>query len=81
MENQEIKPMKWRSSLPANYDLYVYNSAGQLVGSSIKDKKAAEMVKLTNATPGYYYVRIMGIDGTWSAANSYQLRINIPGAP
>ena len=69
------------NSLPANYDLYVYNAGGQLLGSSTKDKKAAEMVKITNAIPGYYYIRIVGADDAWSATNSYQLRINVPGTP
>ncbi len=68
------------TSLPANYDLYVYNAAGQLLGSSKKDKKAAEMVKLNNAVPGTYYVRVIGVDGVWNANNSYQLRFNVPGA-
>jgi len=67
------------TSLPANYDLYVYNAAGQLLGSSTKEKKAAEMVKLNNAVPGYYYVRIVGFDRAWDSNNSYQLRFNVPG--
>lgn len=66
------------TSLPANYDLYVYNAAGQLIGSSTKDKKAAELVKINNALSGYYYVRVVGVNGEWSANNSYQLRFNSP---
>jgi hypothetical protein len=67
------------TSLPANYDLYVYNAAGQLLGSSTKDKKSAQMVKIDNAASGYYYVRVLGFNGAWNAANSYQLRINMVG--
>ncbi|MDI6768843.1 MAG: phospholipase D-like domain-containing protein, partial [Anaerolineales bacterium] len=67
------------TSLPANYDLYVYNAAGQLLGSSTKDNKAAELVILRNVPPGNYYVRIVGVNGNWSAANPYQLRFNVPG--
>ncbi|HPP62002.1 MAG TPA: phospholipase D-like domain-containing protein [Anaerolineales bacterium] len=67
------------TSLPANYDLYVYNAAGQLLGSSVKEKKAAEVVKINNATSGYYYVRIVGFSGAWNGANPYQLRFNVTG--
>jgi phosphatidylserine/phosphatidylglycerophosphate/cardiolipin synthase-like enzyme len=66
------------TSLPANYDLYVYNAAGQLIDSSTKEKKAAELVKIDNASSGYYYVRVVGVNGAWSANNAYQLRFNTP---
>jgi len=68
------------TSLPANYDLYIYNAAGQLLGSSSKEKKAAEMVKINNAIPGYYYVRIVGADGAWNLNNPYQLRFSVVSA-
>ena len=68
------------TSLPANYDLYIYNAAGQLLGSSSKEKKAAEMVKINNAIPGYYYVRIVGADGAWNLNNPYQLRFSVGSA-
>jgi pimeloyl-ACP methyl ester carboxylesterase len=67
------------TSLPANYDLFVYNPDGQLLGSSTKDKKSAEFVGLTGVLPGNYYVRIVGVDGAWDAANPYQLRFSVPG--
>lgn len=59
--------------------MYVYDLAGQLLGSTTKSKKAAEMVKITNAIPGYYYVRVVGADGAWNANNPYQLRFDVPG--
>ena len=67
------------TSLPANYDLYIYDASGKLLGSSTKYQKAAELIKLSNAAPGYYYVRVVGVNGSWDASNSYQLRFNIPG--
>ncbi len=76
--NNAGNPQIHLTSLPANYDLYVYSSAGLLIGSSTKDKKSAEMVKLVNALPGYYYIRVLGVDGNWNATNPYQLRINTP---
>ncbi len=79
MRRKKMMSNSGGKTLPANYDLYVYNAAGQLLGKSTQDKKAAEMVKLTDAIPGNYYVRIVGINGGWAANNSYQLRFNVPG--
>ncbi len=76
---QKGSPQIHLTSLPTNYDLYVYNSAGQLIGSSKKDKKAAELVILVNAAPGNYYVRVIGVGGAWDANNPYQLRFNVLG--
>lgn len=56
----------------------VYNASGQLLGSSTGDKKSAEFVELGSILPGYYYVRIVGVNGAWDALNSYQLRIITP---
>lgn len=66
------------TSLPANYDLYVYDANGLLLGSSTKSGKSAEKVTLTDAAPGDYYVRVMGVNGAWDATNPYQLRFNTP---
>jgi len=65
------------TSLPANYDLYVYNSAGELLGSSTKDDKAAEEVMFEIVFPDTYYVHVVSADGMWDAASSYQLRFNV----
>jgi hypothetical protein len=67
------------TNLPADYDLYVYDSVGRFLGSSAKSGKAAEKVTLTNMLAGDYYVRVVGFNGAWSATNSYQLRFNVPG--
>ncbi len=64
------------TSLPANYNLYVYDAVGNLLGSSTKNGKAAEKVTFTNASAGDYYVRVVGADNNWNATNSYQLRFN-----
>jgi len=65
------------TGLPANYDLYVYNSVGELLGNSTKDDKAAEGVMFDFAFPDIYYVQVVGVDGVWDAANTYQLRFNV----
>lgn len=77
--NSTSSPQIHLNSLPANYNLYIYNSAGQLIGSSTKDKKSAEVVKLNNLPLGYYYIRVVGVNGVSDIINSYQLRINVPG--
>jgi len=77
--DQTGNPQIHLTSLPTNYDLYVYNAAGELLGSSAKKSKAAELVLLTNAAPGDYYVRIVGFEGSHDAKDPYQLRFNLPG--
>jgi len=77
--DQTGSPQVHLASLPTNCDLYVYNAAGELLGSSAKENKAAELVLLTNAAPGDYYVRVVGVDNSQDASNPYQLRFNLPG--
>ena len=72
-------PQVHLTGLPANYDLYVYNVTGRLLGSSTRSGKAAELVLLANAEPGDYYIRVVGVNGASDAGNSYQLRFNVPG--
>jgi len=67
------------TSLPTNYDLYVYDVAEQLLASSTQDEKAAETLLLKNIFPGNYYVRVIGVDEEWDAVNPYQLRFNTSG--
>jgi hypothetical protein len=67
-------------SLPADYDLFVYDMAGQELGGSNQEGKAAELVILTDAAPGDYCVLVVGKTGDdWDADNPYQLRFNVPG--
>jgi hypothetical protein len=65
------------TGLSADYDIFVYNATGTLLGSSTKDKKSAEFVKLDHVLPGDYYVQIIGVAGAWNFFNPYQLRFNV----
>jgi len=68
-------------SLPANYDLYVYSATQQLTvfGLSTKPGKQAERVILKNAPPDDYYVLVTSVNGSFDAANPYQLRFEALG--
>jgi serine protease len=62
----------------SDFDLYVYNAFGFLVGTSVNGTGEADNVNLTNgATPGTYYVRVRyASGGTGGTRGAYTLRIN-----
>jgi hypothetical protein len=70
-------------SLPANYDLYVYSATQprDILGISRKPNKGAEVVILKDAPPDDYYVLVTSVNGSFDAANPYQLRFEVPGLP
>ena len=49
-----------------DYDLYVYNSAGTQIGSSL-GTTATETVSLTSQAAGTYYIKVIGYNGANSA--------------
>ena len=49
-----------------DYDLYVYNSAGTQIGSSL-GTTATESVSLTGQAAGTYYIKVIGYNGANSA--------------
>ena len=49
-----------------DYDLYVYNSAGSQIGSSL-GSTATETVSLNSQAAGTYYVKVIGYNGANSA--------------
>lgn len=49
-----------------DYDMYVYNSAGTLLGSGTSTT-ATENVSLTGLAAGSYYVKVIGYNGAFSA--------------
>ena len=65
------------SNLPADYDLYLYNSAGTLLTSSLSASTTSETVKYNNGAVGTYYVRVIGYNSAFSAVNCYSLIANI----
>ncbi len=49
-----------------DYDLYIYNSAGSQIGSSL-GSTATETVSLTSQAAGTYYIKVIGYNGANSA--------------
>ena len=64
------------SNLPADYDLYLYNSAGTLLTSSLNASTTSETVKYNNGAVGTYYVKVIGYNSAFSAVNCYSLIAN-----
>jgi serine protease len=62
----------------SDFDLYVYNALGFLVGASVNGTGQADTVNLTNgATTGTFYVRVRyASGGTGGTRGAYTLRIN-----
>lgn len=63
------------TTLPADYDLYVYNSAGTLIGTSDLGGTASEQFKQNAGPTGYYYIRVIGYAGAFNATINYTLRV------
>jgi hypothetical protein len=64
------------STLPADYDLKLLNSAGTQVGISQKGGKSSESISYT-AAAGTYYVQAYGYNGANNATTCYTLRVQL----
>ncbi|MGB8192419.1 MAG: reprolysin-like metallopeptidase [Chitinophagaceae bacterium] len=62
------------TTLPGDYDLYLYNSAGTLQQSSENGGTTSETIART-VTAGTYYVRVVGWNGANSATVCYTLKV------
>ena len=65
------------TTLPANYDLYIYNKIYKQLAASKKQGKTSETNTRTYST-GTFYVKIVGINNAFDAANCYTLKVT-PG--
>jgi len=65
------------TNLPADYDLYLYNPANQLIGKSEKSGQTAEKVTYTANMRGDYKVWVHGYGSSHDAANPYTLRAKL----
>ncbi|MBI2257848.1 MAG: T9SS type A sorting domain-containing protein [Flavobacteriia bacterium] len=61
------------SNLPADYDLYLYNSAGTLLYSSENGSTSSETIKYNNAPVATYYVLVKGYNSAYSSSLCYTL--------
>ncbi|PRA97586.1 hypothetical protein CQ046_21335 [Chryseobacterium sp. MYb7] len=65
---------KLNGPIGVDYDLYVYNANGSLLGKS-EGATAVESVSLTNVSAGTYYARVIGYNGA-NSTTCYTLNIN-----
>ena len=64
----------WLTTLPANYDLAVFNSSGTQIGVSKNKGSKNESVSLI-VEPGIYYVKVFPAGNANSARSCYTLRV------
>lgn len=70
----------WLGNIPSgkDYDLYVYNSTGVLLGSSTSTSATQELVSGIAAAKGAtYYFAVKGKDGSCSTTSAYTVRCKI----
>lgn len=66
------------TTLPADYDIALYNQAGTLVASSVNTGTTNESITYTTPTTGMYYVRVLGYQGARNSASPYTLKVLVP---
>ncbi|MBP6625563.1 MAG: fibronectin type III domain-containing protein, partial [Chitinophagaceae bacterium] len=67
-------------SLPANYDLIIYNASLAQIASSNNIGTADELIALSNVTPGLYYAKIVGQGGAFNTSQCYTFKVSTTGA-
>lgn len=62
--------------VPSNkdYELYLYYADGSAVTSSMGGTGVDELISKTGMTPGVYYARVVGYNGSCDDVNTYSLR-------
>ena len=67
------------SNLPADYDLYLYNSSGTQVASSTNGSTTAESISYS-AAAGTYYIKVIGYNSAYSTSTAYALNATFAGS-
>ncbi len=62
------------TTLPGDYDLYLYNSSGTLLYSSENGSSTSESITYNNAPVATYYIRVIGYNGASSTTSCYTLK-------
>ena len=68
-------------NLPANFDLFVYDPGGTIVGMSRQRGTTAERVLHTAAMSGAYRARLFGHEGAFHPSQDCTLRVELSEAP
>lgn len=61
------------STLPADYELYLYNSAGTLLYSSENGSTTSESIIYNSAPVATYYVKVVGYNSAFNSTSYYSL--------
>ena len=69
------------TSLPADYDLYLYRPDGSLADQSENSGTADESISFTADMSGDWRVMILGYNGAWDPSDSYSLLITLINEP
>lgn len=64
-------------TLPADYDLVVYNASGVQLGSSANVGTVNETVAIPNVAAGTYYFYISGYNGALSTSSCYTFKVAV----
>lgn len=67
------------SNLPANYNIEVYDLAGNLIRRGIRMSNGTESPVVNNLPAGTYVVRIYGYNGAFDATRTYTLQVTTRG--
>jgi len=69
------------ANLPVNYDLYLYNSTGTQVASSLNSGTTSESISYTSTAAGTYYAKVIGNSSVYSTTSAYALTATYPTTP
>ncbi len=64
------------TNLPADYNVYLYDSTGKKLDSSIASGTASETITYNNSDAGTFYVKVIGKNGAKSTSACYNLKVN-----
>ncbi len=69
------------TNLPKDYDMRVYNSAGVVVGSSMKVQTQDEVIKLNNLPVGTYTAQVFGFASAFTPYACYSIKAELGSTP
>ncbi len=65
------------TTLPANYDLYIYTANQKQVAASKKTGTTSESIAGTISKAGVYYIKVVGVSGAFNANSCYTLNVTL----
>lgn len=67
------------TNLAGDYDLYLVNSAGTILGRSENGSTTSESLTYSNTAAGTYYIKVIGYNGAYSTTKAYNLKATFVG--